>query len=172
MRSILAILLALASATGCSQDKPIATLKYLEMHRVSDSYEIKFSSNLDLNALFNPELDEKVVSQRLVCALENDQDFSVKHSLQRYLRGDVSTVALATPSHAREFVYLSNANFFESFDNDRSRKYISDASLRKILQAKPSIPCKIVMTIYAKQAYYSATMLMPTQDILKLLPAA
>lgn len=172
MRTILAIVLALASTTGCTQDKPVATPTYMNVLGGANSYEIKFSSDIDLNKIYNPELGEKVVAQNLVCALEGDHDFSVKHSLQRYLRGDVSAVSATDPAHPNKFVYVSNANFFETFDNDSSRKYISDASLRKMLQARPAIPCKIVMTVYAKRPYYSATMLIPTQDILKQLPAS
>jgi len=170
MRAILAILLTLASTAGCTQDKPVASLTYQEVQRVSDFYHIKFSSDLDLDAIFNPEQGEKVVSQRLVCALEGDHDFSVSHSLQRYLRGDVSIAPASDPAKSSRFIYLSKANFYESFDKDTSRKYISDASLRKMLQAQTAIPCKIVMTVYAKRPYYSKTMLIPTQDILKQIP--
>lgn len=172
MRTILAILLTMSSTTGCTQDKPVATLKYLEIQKVSEFYEIKFASDIDLDTIFNPELGEKIVSQRLVCALEGDQDFSVNHSMQRYLRGDVNIASTTSRTQSDKFVYLSKANFYESFDKDTSRKYIADAPLRKILQAQSAIPCKIVMTVYAKRPYYSSTMLVPTQDILKYLPPA
>jgi hypothetical protein len=171
MRILITALIITFSASGCSHAKPIAKPEYSEVKRSSNFYEIGFKSDINLDTIFTSEEGEKVVTNRLVCALEDDHDFSVKHSLQRYFRGEISVVS-TQPEKSGKFAYVSKGNFYESFDKDTSRKYISDDSLRNILSKSKSLPCKVVMTIYLKDPYYSATMFIPVQDILKELPGS
>ncbi len=158
-------------AAGCSHAKPIANLKYAEINKVPRAYEIKFSSDLNLDTLFNPDADEKVVARRLICALEDDHDFSVKHTIKRFFRGEFIALPAAPASQAGQFHYLAKSDFYETLDDDASRDHISDETLRKLLSGKKTIPCKVVMTVYMKEPYYSATMLVPVSDILKQIPA-
>ena len=157
-------------AAGCSHAKPVANLTFSEIKKVTRAYEIKFSSDINLDALFNPDADEKVVARRLICALEDDHDFSVKHSLDRYYRSEFTAIAAVPSSPPGRFHYLAKSDFYETFDEDASRQHITDEALRKLLSGKKTIPCKVVMTVYMKQPYYSATMLIPAEDILKQIP--
>lgn len=98
MHVLLSILVISTLAAGCSLPKPVAKLTYTEITKVTRAYEIKFSSDLNPDTLFNPDVDEKVVVRRLICALDDDADFSVKHTLKRYFRGEF--VALPAPNPA------------------------------------------------------------------------
>ena len=169
MRTLLAVCLFCVPLSACSAKKPVADLAFSHFKKAGDAYEVGFKSNIDLDALYASEKDEKVVSRRLICALDKDRDFSVNHSLQKYLRGEIAPLAQKQPS---TYSYLAHADFYKSFDNDTTRQYIDERELAEILSKTPEIACKVVMTVYMKSPYYSATMLIPAGEILKVISPA
>lgn len=111
MRAPLGILIVSTLATGCSNAKPVANLEFAEITKVPRAYEIKFSSDLNFDTLFAPGAEEKVVARRLICALDDDPDFSVKHTLKRYFRGEFAAVPAPPAGPPGQFHYSVKQTF-------------------------------------------------------------
>jgi hypothetical protein len=134
--------------------------QWSKSHKTSLSIQYRFRLSVD------PAGKRKVVTRQLRCALKEDQDFSDEHVIERYGEGQV--IKECAWSDDGRLYYTSL--FFETFNKDTTRKYISGEELKRILGHREKIPCKVVMTIYLSNPYYSATMWVPSAEILKVLP--
>ncbi len=172
MRTAFALLLVFVTTTGCTQSKPLVTPSFIGIQKIPHFYQIQFASDVALSSIFDEKAGEKVVSNRLLCALEDDQNFSVGRAIERTLTAELPAAPQPVASSAGRFVYEARANFYENADNESSRRLIPPDPLRSILLKRESIACKVVMTVYLKKPYYSAAMYIPTSAILKELPVS
>jgi hypothetical protein len=167
IRGVLVLSIVLATAPACSQNRPVANLKFVEASNGVNHIKFRYQSDTDFDSLVDPTGKRKVVTRRLRCALEEDQDFSVEHVIERY--GDGQVIKEGVFGQAA-IDYMTPVYFFETFNKDTTRKYISGEDLKMFLGRREKIPCKVVMTIYLSRPYYSATMWIPSYEILKALP--
>lgn len=167
MRSVLLFSILLAAVPACSPNRPVANLKFVEATNSGSHIRIHYQSDTDFDSVVDRAGKRKVVTTRLRCALEEDQDFSVGHIIERYGEGqDIKEEVFSKTIIG----YIATMYFFETFNKDTTRRYISGEELRVILGRREKIPCKVVMTIYLSRPYYSATMWIPSSEILKALP--
>lgn len=167
MRSIFLFLMILVIMPACSEKRPVANLKFVHAANGFNHIKFYYQSDTNLDQLFDPEAMRKVVTKRLLCALADDQNFDVKHIIERYGEGDVLQEG---NSDGATFEYLSPVYFFQTDDKDTTRNYIDGEALRFFLLQREKIPCKVVMTVYMSNPYYSATMWVPSSEILRVLP--
>ncbi len=169
-RRIAFIALAVVTLVACSHNKPSAKLTYVKVAKIPHSYQIDFESDLNVEALFAQNHNQKVVYRRFVCALENDHDFSVEHTIERTFSGTMDIANNGKPLSNGRFGYTSVGDFNETFNQRTSDELIDLKVLRTLLIAKQTIPCKLFMTVYLSNAYYSETMFIPTADFLSVIP--
>jgi hypothetical protein len=167
MRGILLLLIMLAITPSCSQSRPVANLTFVEATNGVSHIKLRYRSDIDFDAVVDPAGNRKVVSRRLLCALEADQDFSVDHVIERYGAGEVIKQRVLSPTAIE---YVTPVYFLETHDKDTTRQYIRGEKLKIVLGNREKMPCKVVMTIYLSSAYYSATMWIPISEIRKVLP--
>ncbi len=165
-----AIALAVMATVSCSHNKPSAKLNFVKVAKLQYSYQIDFESDRNVEALFAENHNQKVVYRRFQCALENDHDFSVEHSIKLTFDGTMDISNNGKPLPNGKFGYTSTGDFIESVNNGSSSNELDDKFVRTLLAAKETIPCKLLMTIYFSNAYYSETMLIPTAALLKAIP--
>lgn len=104
----------------------------------------------------------------MICALENDRNFSIEHNLQRFYRGAID-LNRAMSSNRRSYRYSASGNFFLGFDNGGQTKVLEPVELDGLLKSKENIECKVVLTIFLSKPYYSASMFIPVERIVGLL---
>jgi hypothetical protein len=166
MRRILLVAL-LALCTACAKDhgKPIASLSYVNISAKpnEDLYSIDFSSDVDLLNLFHA--NESLIGGRLVCALSDDEDFSVEHVLKQSASGQIEP---ATPALVDDrFAFVATMLFTETLDNGTSDRILSANEISTLISERQQIPCRYIMTAYNVEPYYSGVLLLPTKDILR-----
>ncbi|MEO6678011.1 MAG: hypothetical protein ABIO21_11600 [Pseudomonas sp.] len=168
MKNIVLFLLILACAS-CARDhnKPSANLEFLSVEREGrlPLYDISFSSNIDLQDIYGRGEGLGQASNNLICALENDSDFSVGNTIERSAYGLIEKSASGHVQGA--FNYVTRAFLSETRNKGTSRRNLSVDELNSILANKTDIPCKVVITAYGYKPYYSNTMHIPTADLLR-----
>lgn len=170
IKSSSAPLVALLLLSACfTSSKPVAHLEFSSIHQSEGRYAITFYSDKDIDGLFIPKNGEKIVSRSLICALGNDLDFRVEHNLEKLFDGDL---VLEKKEKAQRYKYVSNGNFFRSWDKDTYRRTIDSKEVVRLIRDKQDVDCKIVVTVYLHQPYYSATMKIPVVELLRVLTQA
>lgn len=168
MNKILLFLLV-AACSSCAKDhnKLAADLKFLSVEREGalSLYDIRFSSDMNIQDLYGRGEGVGQASTMLVCALERDDDFSVDHTIERSAYGLIEKKS--SGNTAGEFSYVSSAFLSETLNKGTSRRNLSADELNAMLLSKKNIPCKVVVTAYGYKPYYSKTMSIPSADLLR-----
>lgn len=160
MRKVLLFLVILMS-TACSSNhgKPEATLEYssVEELRSTGLYQIYFTSDIDVVQLFKSR-----IGQGLVCALEDDLDFTEAHHIKRSGFGLVEPVAGDLPLQ-----YRANVIFSESESGNGGEKYLEGETLVPLLKQRDFISCVFRVQTTTYKTYFSKIMRVPTAELLK-----
>jgi len=168
MKKIL-LLLLIITCSSCAKDhgKTAADLDFLSIERINDLnlYTIHYSSNINVMDLYGRGIGEGVASTKLLCALDNDNDFSVEHTLERSAYGLIYQDSPQTTG--KKFNFLTKAFLSETLNLGQSRRDLSISELNRLLSNRETIPCKVVITAYGFKPYYSNSMLLPTADLLR-----
>ncbi|WP_426233981.1 hypothetical protein [Pseudomonas sp. TWP3-2] len=163
MKRLLIILFLTAFSVSCSTERqrPVATLSYdrVEVTKSGFGFLISFTSDTDLLALFGPAIGEGVV-----CALEDDLDFSIGHYLTRSGRGSVNFVNDATGGH-----YESKVIFREVGDVQGQEVILGGTALREVLLRKEYITCVFRVRTTSNRTYVSNLMQVPVADIVNAI---
>ncbi|MFA2533205.1 hypothetical protein [Pseudomonas chlororaphis] len=106
-----------------------------------------------------------IATAYFICALGDDQDFSVGPHLRDYAAGLIEEDA--TQTSASIFNFTTRLPLNETPNNGQSKTYLSKNQLNKLLANKQSIPCKVVITAYGYNPYYSMPMELPVKDLLR-----
>jgi hypothetical protein len=167
IRTILSIALAVMTICACSHNKPSAKLNFVKIERLQYLYQIDFESDLNVEALFDGNRNQKVVHRRFVCALEDDHDFSVGHTIARTFDGTMNVSNGGKVRANGKFGYTSQGDFIETTSNGSSNTSIDGKILRTLLAAKQTVPCKLYMTVYLSNPYFSETLFIRTAALLK-----
>lgn len=165
-RLLICALLALCS--GCAKDpvKPPANLGFASVHREKIlTYDIRYQSDVDVLNLFDRGEGEGMASGMLICALADDQDFSVGKAIQFSAVGLIESEKSGIGGTG--FSYLTRSFMVETSSNRSSRRNLSAPELNHLLANKQQIPCKVVVTAYGYKPYYSNTMNIPVADLLR-----
>jgi hypothetical protein len=163
MKRLFVILFTMAFLVSCSTDhgRPIATLSYdrVEVTQGSLGFRISFTSDTDLLALFGPAIGEG-----LVCALEDDIDFSIGHYLKRSGRGSVRFIDDTTGGH-----YESKVIFREAGELQGEELILGGKALRDVLVKKEFIACAFRVHTTSNRTYISNIMHVPTNDLVRAI---
>ena len=162
--------LSVMAIVACSHGKPGANLTYVKIAKLQYSYQIDFESDLNVEALFAANHNQKVIQRRFMCALENDHDFALTHTIKRTFDGtmDIGNAGQGLPNG--KFAYTSTGDFIETADGGSSYQDLDAKVVRTLLAARVTVPCKLYMTVYMSNPYYSETMFIPTVELLKAVP--
>lgn len=163
MKRFFLIVFTLVFTASCSTDhgRPIATLVYdrVEMTPSGIGFLISFTSDTDILSLFGPAIGEG-----MVCALEDDHDFSIGHYLKRSGRGSVRFVDDTTGGH-----YQSKLIFREAGQSPGEETLLSGKALRDVLIKRASMTCAFRVHTTGNRTYLSNPMLVPTADLVQAI---
>jgi hypothetical protein len=164
----LLILLA-AGLAGCEAKAPVARLSYVDIQSIGYAYHLKFASNLPILDLFKENKHQRPVLTELVCSLDADDNFDFNHRFKYFARGRIEFVEQRAVAGEPRFIFDSKIHFWESpKDEMGSDKSLAKEELDVILKDGQSVPCKVRMTVNFSSPYYSETMIVPAQDILRV----
>lgn len=143
-------LLALFYLSGClSGERPVAHLEFSRFEKLDSGYLISYYSDKNFDSLLTAD-GGKIVSRSLICALKEDEDFRVEHSINKFFDGDV---VLRKGEGEGKFQYSSTGDFYVSWDNDSQRRFLEGREILKLMSKKPAVACKVVMTVYLSKPY-------------------
>jgi len=166
----LLVVIILMGMVGCaSEAKPLANLTFSVIQKAPAGYTIEFYSDIEIDSLFASESTRKIVSRQLICALENDRNFSVEHKITRFFSGDVELQKTDSDNSDRGYRYLSNGLFYLSFNNGSRLAKLTEREVINLLSVQDELECKVVMTVFLSKPYYSAAMKIPVAQVVKLL---
>lgn len=168
MKRICTLLLVALIALGCSDPKPIAKLRYTKLTEQPSIFAVEFDSDINLEELFAKNKHQKIVVKKLMCPLGDDQNFDVEHNMQHFFRGGLQLQGATEIGERTTYRYLSRGYFYENTPGRTDMKFLSGAALAGVLGSKKSVPCKVIMTVYMSSPYYSETMSIPVEDILRV----
>ena len=158
------LLLATLSGMSCAADQTRpATISFTSFDHVPDGYRVRFVSDADLAR----REGEMRVGEWLVCELDGDADFSIEHRISQFARGDImpDQEAGAVTSEG-QWPYYADVDFYRTLDQGTSEQYLESRDVVELLAGRDAITCKVVMTIYLGDPYYSRSMEIPVDQIL------
>ncbi|MBV4474266.1 hypothetical protein [Pseudomonas botevensis] len=148
---------------GCTfkQAKPPANLQFSKIERVGNTplYDLHFSSDIDILGPY-----KSLIGVGLLCALENDDDFSEGHQMKRFMRGGVSD-----DSSGSHLDFVSQVVFSESVANGNSERNLTPAEIKKLLGNKKQVTCKFFASATMIDTYFSNVMYVPVESIIHAL---
>ncbi|WP_064616615.1 hypothetical protein [Pseudomonas sp. GR 6-02] len=156
---VFCLFMVLCASCSSKHGRPIATLHYekVETSPSGNSYQIRFTSDTELLGLFKSKIGEG-----LVCALEDDLDFSVGHYIKRSGRGTVEFVKDSSGEH-----YISMILFREAEELQGKETILTGQALREILDKREFMLCTFRVHTTRYKTYFSNVMRVPTADLLK-----
>lgn len=168
MKRVLFPLLIALLGSGCSETKPIANLKFIKIYQLPAVVVVEFDSDTELEALYAANKHQKIVVKKLLCALGGDQNFDVEHSMQHFFRGNMQLVGSSTVEGKKSYRYASRGDFYQNSPGQRDMNLLRGDALRTMLSDKKSVPCKVIMTVYMAEPYYSAPLLIPVNELIRV----
>ncbi|AKA22722.1 hypothetical protein PCL1606_12670 [Pseudomonas chlororaphis] len=157
------------ACASCAKDhgQPPADLDFVSVERKGDLplYVIRYHSSLNILDLYGRGTGEGIASARLICALEDDDDFSVEHEIERSAYGRIQQAPARTNGSSSDFI--TEAFLSETLNKGQSRRNLDADELNRLLANKKALPCKAVITAYGYKAYYSKPMELPVADLLR-----
>ena len=170
MRRVLLIAVSLlCSACAKSHDITPATLGYESITPRSKSvfFEVNFSSNVELLEIFWREKNANSFDQVFICALGDDTDFSIEHTISKAAMGLIRENKEDMSKSG--FEYTASIAFKDVGEKKRTSNYLSRDAIKGLLKDKQMIPCKVVVTATGYEAYYTKSLFIPVADVLSAL---
>lgn len=170
MRWVLLIAVSL-SCVACAKSHDItpATLGYESITPRSNSvfFEVNFNSDVELLEIFWREKKANSFDQVFICALGDDTDFSIEHTISKAAMGLVRE----NKEHLNKagFGYTASIAFKDVGEKKRTSKYLSRDAIKGLLKDKQMIPCKVVVTATGYKAYYTKSLFIPIADVFSAL---
>jgi hypothetical protein len=159
------ICLALLLCAGCAKTANIPpadlTLSSFEMGP-NNLFTVKFKSTVNLTRAFNDYENANQLTPTLTCSLNHDLDFSSEHSINVRAEGLVT----AAEKPPQDFAYISELVFYNTKSDGTQHDLNDYEAIKPLLLTQPSVPCKVRITAYGYNAYYSNTLLIPTTAII------
>ncbi|MBX8572890.1 hypothetical protein K5D36_24735 [Pseudomonas cichorii] len=165
-RSLILLAVLLCAACAKTPRVPQAELTLLSFERGPNNfYIVDFTSNINLLTAFQDYENSNQLPPMLICSLNRDTKFSADHAIAIKAEGVVKAKKESKLNHnyiASLIFYYTNPDGTQRNDNDYD-------AIKPLLLAQDSIPCKARITYYGFKAYYSDTLLIPTELMLKKL---
>lgn len=125
-------------------------------------FTVKFKSTVNLTRAFNDYENANQLTPTLTCSLNHDLDFSSEHSINVRAEGLVT----AAEKPPQDFAYISELVFYNTKSDGTQHDLNDYEAIKPLLLTQPSVPCKVRITAYGYNAYYSNTLLIPTTAII------
>ncbi|WP_166219617.1 hypothetical protein [Pseudomonas atagonensis] len=160
------IYLAVLLCSGCVKTASIPpadlTLSSFELG-ASNLFTAHFSSTVDLQNAFNDYEKANQLSPTLICSLNRDTEFSSEHSIAIKAEGRVLASSQAKPNYK----FSSELIFYYTNPNGTQRDLNDYEAIKPLLESQTSIPCKVRITAYGYEAYYSNTLDIPSRVMIE-----
>lgn len=164
MNKLVPLLVMTTLTAGCSDNYPKATIEFHKIYRSPQGFVFEFKSDINFDELHASNKHQKVVRKFLTCSLSNDEDLDIEHQLQYDFIGNIEPATQPSDPERELFHYSSIGDFHENTSSSSSN-LLRGTSLRRLLDSKKAIPCRVIMTVYLSSPYYSKVMLVPTDAI-------
>lgn len=170
MRWVLLLVVSfLCVACAKSHDITPATLGYESITPRPDSvfFEVNFSSDVELLEIFWREKNANSFDQVFICALGDDTDFSIEHTISKAVMGLITE----NKKHSKiaGFGYTASISFKDVGEKKRTSAYLSRDAIKSLLKDKQKIPCKVVVTATGYDAYFTRSLFIPVADVFSAL---
>jgi hypothetical protein len=99
----------------------------------------------------------------LICSLNRDTEFSSEHSIPVKAEGRVTASSQAKPNYK----FSSDLIFYYTNPNGTQRDLNNYDAIKPLLASQASIPCKVRMTAYGYEAYYTNTLFIPSRVMIE-----
>ncbi|QBF26946.1 hypothetical protein EXN22_15075 [Pseudomonas tructae] len=154
---------AALSLGGCSHGIDSMPLEFSSFTYNNGSYYLRFRSDEEIVSLFERHTGDGQIGEWLTCALGDDQDFTVGHAMKYNLAGGVDFEGI---SEIKGYNYVVWARFNKTPKSRNNNDDLLKPAIQRLLAGKSTIPCKLSITAFAYQAYYSKTMQVPVAQLL------
>ncbi|MFZ3282774.1 hypothetical protein [Pseudomonas sp.] len=124
-----------------------------------------FSSTVDLQSAFNDYEKSNQLTPTLICSLNRDMEFSSEHSIAIKAEGRVNASSQAKPNYK----FSSDLIFYYTNPDGTQRDLNDYDAIKPLLASQASIPCKVRITAYGYEAYYTNTMFIPSKVMIEQL---
>lgn len=151
--------------SGCVKDHGIDPLP-LRFQSFTDSkyrYDLRFQADEDLLSLFERHTGTGQISERLVCALDGDENFDLEHVITYNLSGSPEFESRAPDG---SFNYLARMSFDKTQPSRSSSTELNRETIQRLLEKRTTIPCKLYITAFPYHAYFSLVMRIPVSVLL------
>ncbi|CAI8969287.1 Lipoprotein [Pseudomonas sp. IT-232MI5] len=156
------IYLGVLFCTGCVKTASIPpadlTLSSFELGP-ANLFTAHFNSTVDLQSAFNDYENSNQLSPTLICSLNRDTQFSSEHPIAVKAEGRVTASSQAKPNYK----FSSDLIFYYTNPNGTQRDLNDYDAIKPLLASQASIPCKVRITAYGYEAYYTNTLLIPSR---------
>ncbi|MGY1890184.1 hypothetical protein [Pseudomonas sp. SDT291_1_S447] len=156
------IYLGVILCTGCVKTASIPpadlTLSSFELGP-ANLFTAHFNSTVDLQNTFNDYESSNQLSPTLICSLNRDMEFSSEHPIAVKAEGRVNASSQARPNYK----FSSNLIFYYTNADGTQRDLNDYDAIKPLLASQASIPCKVRITAYGYEAYYTNTLLIPSR---------
>ena len=156
------IYLAVLLCSGCVKTAsiPPADLTLSSFGLGPDNlFTAHFSSTVDLESAFSDYEKSNQLTPTLICSLNRDMEFSSEHSIAIKAEGRVNASSQARPN----YIFSSDLIFYYTNPDGTQRDLNDYDAIKPLLASQPSIPCKVRITAYGYEAYYTNTLLIPSR---------
>ncbi|WP_141231068.1 MULTISPECIES: hypothetical protein [Pseudomonas] len=154
---------AAVSLGGCSHGIDSMPLQFSSFSYHDGSYYLRFRSDEEIVSLFERHTGDGQIGEWFTCALDDDQDFTVGHAMIYSLVGGVDFEGI---SEIKGYNYVVSAHFYKTTPDRSTQTDLLKPAIHRLLAGKTSIPCKLSITAFAYDAYYSKTMQVPVNQLL------
>ncbi|QXI16417.1 hypothetical protein [Pseudomonas hamedanensis] len=160
-RFFLMLLLLICSACSMNHGKPAAKLSYSGVEELEDTgiYQVRFRADVEILELFKSH-----ISQGLVCAVDDDLDFSVAHQIKRSGFGLVER-----DERGKENEYKADVIFRESTGKKGAEIFPEGAVLSRWFTKRPFISCVFRAHTTPYKTYFSEIMRVPSADLARAI---
>jgi hypothetical protein len=122
-----------------------------------------FNSTVDLQNAFNDYENSNQLSPTLICSLNRDMEFSSEHPIAVKAEGRVTASSQAQPNYR-----FSSDLIFYYTNPDGTQHDLNDYdAIKPLLASQASVPCKVRITAYGYEAYYTNTLFIPARIMIE-----
>jgi len=160
------IYLGVLLCTGCVKTASIPpadlTLSSFELGP-ANLFTAHFNSTVDLQNAFNDYEKSNQLSPTLICSLNRDMEFSSEHPIAVKAEGRVTASSQAKPNYK----FSSDLIFYYTNADGTQRDLNDYDAIKPLLTSQASIPCKVRITAYGYEAYYTNTLFIPARIMIE-----
>lgn len=157
-RLLLVLMFLVCASCAISHGRPIANIEYSNVERYPNRniYQVSFASDVDIEKLFKSK-----ISQSLLCAFDQNADFSKPQDLKEYGEGWVEPI-----KPGGGLVFKADLMFYK-IEHSTTYTLMANEDLKAMLARQQSIACRVRINSYSYKVYLSEVMNIPAGDLLR-----